>query len=524
MSIREFESKQVKAPFLGKPHYSISGLDQLGLNLTSERIFDLILPGLNNVTQRIRYYSFYCWFFDWYASEIGNTSAKIQNTYLRRAEFLAALIAAYRDNGGVPGITKARAIYEESNDTIDLILGTQEGSTSEGSYWKNSRGVLGQYYISSIKQLGILRDQGDNAGLYVRTDFEHDYKISGKQLAEGFRNNISSKESLFIDCVKNNSVSKDTLKELSEVFDLTQVPESSDEEHLLWRLLTGVDKPKENDENFLRKNTVDLLLKDVDSLETEEKYNQLSVPLKIYNEGFDKEGDSTSTLWYFFMLEQFWSVACTGCLNAVLSIIEDKAGSSWFDETSLVNHTVDEITEIFKSKNVDADNQLFFDGTLIEFRIDMLVELSKKEKNPYLKILWAICAIQKLYIDNRSNRDILLKVSQQYKIHTPSSFLNTLKDFDNKQSLVTEDFLHYFITRYVLNRHHFVALRKLNSTQNTAKFYREDGMIKYVSSFFYDYSSPRIHTLYDFLSDLNVIDKKNKSITTSGRQKLKDLV
>ncbi|QHI38655.1 hypothetical protein IMCC3317_40490 [Kordia antarctica] len=524
MCIRQFEIKQVKAPFLSKPHYSISGLDQLGLNLTSERIFDLILPGLNNVTQRIRYYSFYCWFFDWYASDIGNTSAKVQNTYLRRAEFLAALVAAHRNNGGVPGITKAKAIYEKSSDVIELVLGTQEGSTSEGSYWKNSRGILGQYYINSIKQLGILRDQGDNAGLYVRTHFEHDYKVSGKQLAEAFRNNISSRESLFIDCVKNNSICKDSLEELSNFFDLTQVPKNSDEEKLLWQLLTGVDKPKENEESFLRKSTVDLLLRDIDSLETEEKYNQLSVPLKIYNEKLNEDSDSTSKLWYFFMLEQFWSVACTGCLNAILSIIEDKAGNSWFDETTLIKHTVEEITQIFNSKNVNTDNQLFFDGTIIDYRIDKLVDLSKKEKNPYLKILWAICAIQKLYIDNRSNRDVLLKVSQQYKIHTPSSFLNTLTDFDKKQSLVIEDFLYYFITRYVLNRHHFVALRKLNSTQNTAKFYREEGMIRYISSFLYDYSSPRIHTLYDFLSDLNVIDKKNKSITSSGRQKLKDLV
>lgn len=111
MSIRQFETAQIKAPFLGKPHYPISGLDQLGLNLTSERIFDLLLPGLNNVTGRIRYYSFYCWFFDWYASTIRITSKKSQNKYLRRAEFLLALIAAHKAQGGVPGITKALSIY-----------------------------------------------------------------------------------------------------------------------------------------------------------------------------------------------------------------------------------------------------------------------------------------------------------------------------------------------------------------------------------------------------------------------------
>ena len=125
MSIRQFETNQVKAPFLGKPHYPISGLDQLGLNLTSERIFDLLLPGINNVTQRVRYYSFYCWFFDWYATTIRNTSRSKQNNYLRRAEFLLALIAAYKNLGGVPGITKALAVFESSDETINLELGTE---------------------------------------------------------------------------------------------------------------------------------------------------------------------------------------------------------------------------------------------------------------------------------------------------------------------------------------------------------------------------------------------------------------
>jgi hypothetical protein len=54
MSINQLETNQVKVPFLGKPHYPISSLDQLGLNLTSERIFALLLPGLNNVTKRVQ--------------------------------------------------------------------------------------------------------------------------------------------------------------------------------------------------------------------------------------------------------------------------------------------------------------------------------------------------------------------------------------------------------------------------------------------------------------------------------------
>ena len=122
MSIRQFEIAEVKAPFLGKPHYPISGLDQLGLNLTSERVFDLLLPGLNNVTGRVRYYSFYCWFFDWYASNIRTTSRSKQNNYLRRAEFLLALaeenwVRGYRQ--GISDVEEGQRLAAEEQAVND---------------------------------------------------------------------------------------------------------------------------------------------------------------------------------------------------------------------------------------------------------------------------------------------------------------------------------------------------------------------------------------------------------------------
>ena len=193
MNLTQFEKEKVFAPFLGSTLNSINGLDQLGLNLTSERIFDFLLPGLNNVTNRIRYYSFYCWFFEWYAETIQIISSKEQMKYLRRAEFLLALIAAHKGQGGIPGITKANEVYHSSNGNFDLDAGTYEGQGStEGSYWKNSRGVLGQYYISSIKQIGIINDQGDKDGVYVRTDFNNPDKVSGADLSKAFKENVGN--------------------------------------------------------------------------------------------------------------------------------------------------------------------------------------------------------------------------------------------------------------------------------------------------------------------------------------------
>ncbi|WP_178989488.1 hypothetical protein [Winogradskyella schleiferi] len=523
MSIRQFEAAQVKAPFLGKPHYPISGLDQLGLNLTSERIFDLLLPGLNNVTGRIRYYSFYCWFFDWYASQVRTTSRSKQNSYLRRAEFLLSLVAAHKELSGVPGITKALTIYAESDEIIDLTKGTQEGSKSEGSYWKNPRGVLGQYYISSIKQMGVLGDQGDKEGLYVRTDFQHETKISGKQLADAFGLNISNTSHIFAKAIENNVVTKTELELLSSEFNMLNIPNDSEEQQLLWQLFSGVDRPKEKDETYFRKDTIKLLLSNVDEIDSETKYEQLNVPFSIYNNGWNNDYSTSQKLWYFFIVEQFWSVSSTGCLDSFLKILDEQSKNNWIDEIELVDQIILKVMELFHKDGFDEESDLFFESTFTQESIQELVFLSKNEQSPYIKIQYALLAIQKLAIENSASNADLLEISNKFKIHTASSFLVSYDDFKSRQDLTIKEFVRYFLTRNVINRHHFVALRKLNATQNSAKFYREDGMIRLVDHFMYDYSSPRIHTLVDFMRDLSIIDTDSTALTQKGQEHLKML-
>ena len=49
------------APFMGDNKPLSVGLNPLGIRTASEQLFTTLLPGLNVVTLRIRYYSFYCW-------------------------------------------------------------------------------------------------------------------------------------------------------------------------------------------------------------------------------------------------------------------------------------------------------------------------------------------------------------------------------------------------------------------------------------------------------------------------------
>ena len=75
-------------PFFGNKMSFIRGLDPLGLQNNSEATFAMLLPGLNNVTGRLRYYSFYCWLLDLYSKMVKSTDPKKQEAFLRKGEYL----------------------------------------------------------------------------------------------------------------------------------------------------------------------------------------------------------------------------------------------------------------------------------------------------------------------------------------------------------------------------------------------------------------------------------------------------
>ena len=73
------------------------GLNPLGIRTASEQLFTTLLPGLNVVTLRIRYYSFYCWLLkSFYANRKEAKKADLQrlcksyknDTYKQKEHFI----------------------------------------------------------------------------------------------------------------------------------------------------------------------------------------------------------------------------------------------------------------------------------------------------------------------------------------------------------------------------------------------------------------------------------------------------
>src|SRR5262249_47779260 len=107
-----------------------NGLDPLGMQTGSVNIYQRLLPGISNVTLRMRYYGIYAWLADTYAKQVGDTNTKNWQRFVRRAEALYALIAQRQGNEiGVAGVDWARdaleAIAQTKNETIEFAVATE---------------------------------------------------------------------------------------------------------------------------------------------------------------------------------------------------------------------------------------------------------------------------------------------------------------------------------------------------------------------------------------------------------------
>jgi hypothetical protein len=80
------------------------GLDPLGMQNTSISLYQHLLPGVSNVTLRMRYYGLHTWLLAEYAETEHSTDVEDWCRFLRRSEALYALISQYNtQDAGVAG-------------------------------------------------------------------------------------------------------------------------------------------------------------------------------------------------------------------------------------------------------------------------------------------------------------------------------------------------------------------------------------------------------------------------------------
>jgi hypothetical protein len=196
---------------------STAGQDHLATRVVSENLYARLLPGITNVTDRARAWSFYPWFF-WAWKQAG-LPPKGEDVIagLRRAECLWTLIALRHEEvtAGQPRVHGQALVGRDQLGGALSALGAgqpveleQYATEEEGRnrYFKRTMGGLAQYYLGALTESKVLTRTGSHD---VRCTAELGQRLAGKL-------DVSVDRAGFLEALAGKTVDAATLDSLSD--------------------------------------------------------------------------------------------------------------------------------------------------------------------------------------------------------------------------------------------------------------------------------------------------------------------
>lgn len=250
----------VKRPFTTK------GLDPLAVQAPCINIYGHLLPGITNVTDRARYYSFYPWMI-WTLNQLaGEKSHADLIQWVRRADCLFTMIGIrhriksqdndmLRHDAALIGSQTLRPLLADLDNggRLDLSKYTTLDDGNSNRYFQNRLGGLGQYYLGTLDGLGLMGRRERGVGYTA---------VRGKELAEAF--DLGVNRSAFVSSLQAGSITNKNLDELAG-FCPCQITSSTLEHEMLLDLFFD-RKGEFGDAGVQRRHSLGLLLHLVNSL------------------------------------------------------------------------------------------------------------------------------------------------------------------------------------------------------------------------------------------------------------------
>lgn len=345
-----------------KPPHQIGGLDHLGVQAPCIQVYSQLLPGITNVTDRARYYSFYPWLITRFELEGWRTEEEIL-LMLRRSECLLTIISLQHEYIAQDGTDDHRAAMVGSDALYKAIEKLHSGekiklsdysSLDAGSdrYFANPAGGLGQYYFGALKNLSLL--SGDTVGTVEVI------KETGAVLAKAVGQYVHGDK--FIQALTGNIVDELIINELSS-FCPCKVKQSTEEAELLiglmregWGALSAESVVSANElhASEFRSRTLAYMCILADSASTHNKSFNLDRFRGLIYTACDTNGDAVKApdkinniidYWKVYQRNELLSVAMQGLFFAILRSAElngkqaqdSKSLCTWFWHESIGN-------------------------------------------------------------------------------------------------------------------------------------------------------------------------------------------
>ncbi len=526
-----------------KPPNAIGGLDHLAVQAPCISLYGKMLPGITNVTDRARYYSFYPWVV-WSLEKNGHRYGETFVDLFRKADCLFTLIAERhakvdggdRDDHAAATVGSGNMAVPVSKIREGHSVKLSDYACCEGTtrYFKNKLGGLGQYYLGVFRELKMLT--GD-----LQTGIKNIREVGGV-IAETVDRSV--KRELFFRTIDEDVVSAARLDELKS-FCPCALKASADEHAKLKELFFGEGQFAGQDA-LARRRSLRMLLSLTDSLA------QCGVTIDIepfrgctYSGALPDKSkwplseriENTRQQWAVYQRNELLSLAVQGIFYVILHAYDESGQqfhsvedlARWFlaspevesiDPTLPLNYSVKSLiadsgswlASIEDWTNVNHEVHLAGSiATLCGSREDAITRRSAI----LLASLKILIALQCRSETKEGYSDFVFQPNyfQAYPIN-----LQTFNQYSSNLwgGLTTREWIGWLATTWGVHTHLMVALRKLRGqSQSTFRIRPSDRGLEIISVPDAVFTSPRFRQTVRILKDIGALVKSGAVWTVS---------
>ncbi len=531
-----------------KPPVQIGGLDHLATQATCINLYGRYLPGITNVTDRARYYSFYPWIV-WALEQAGH---KYNDTFIeqfRRADCLFTLVAQRhahmsdtdRDSHAAAMIgsaNMAKPISEVKEGNPVRLSDYAHRDENRHRYFQSTLGGLGQYYLGVFSELNIM-DGSSRSGVQNTNQI-------GSAIAESMDTHVD--RSLFLKTIQEDSVPVNRLDELSE-FCPCRLPSSTSEHGLLCDLffVRGLF----HDSDMLpRRRSLQTILHLADDLAR----SKVAIDLEQFRgctySGYLPSGEpwqvperliNICKHWAVYQRNELLSMAVQGLFYALLDTYQESGHRvesvrdlcNWFlatPEIAIVGEILNlggKVGDVVASSAFGLPGIGSFTNENHEVHLAQFVStLCSQGKSAQKRALITLSSLKILLAlktrpETREGYDDIVFPGNYFQVYPINlkSFLVQCEQVWN--DLTIREWIYWLCSAWGLNTHFKVALRKLRGqSQSTFRIRPSDQGLEVILPPEAVFTSPRFHQSFRILKDIGALEREKDYWVTSelGRQ------
>jgi hypothetical protein len=502
-------------PTWTKPAVWSAGRDPLGMQATSVRLYRELAPGLTNVTNRLRYFSFYCWVIAAYERRHHAADLARWQIFIRRAEAVYALssqtVDAAQSLGMAGGDWAARMrngfASAPTQGPVDLTAYTDTpGGT--GQYLKAKGGNFGQFYVASMLEVGML------------TDFKVFPIVSdryGRDLAGSFAASIGGVEQVLLDAIETGTLDQQALAEIGAAAHPARIPADGEEMALLKAYLLG-EKPQLDGSDQRRRSSawlrLALMQRGVGPQDDRALRRAFYSRVAPDGSAIEVTGETIDG-WRAYQANEYGHIALECLLNGVISCLKQHGGVASPD--TLIDALLDvalgssDARASWAAWAREASEQTDED----ELAGPVLRTIAQGAPGHAEIWLSALKLLGMLWAKWADNQQGLMHQIARGAGPTGRSLAGVLDTLNGVSNGGVADALRRALQRHVVSEHMAIAGQKLAGAGTfTYHFLLADGEMSEGQLGTYGYTNPRLQNLARFMGDAGL--HEDGKVTPSG--------